>query len=172
MRMMFGLVLLVGMALAGFAVYMAQGYINQTESALNQERAFRAKVGDLVEVYVAAEQLKYGDTLAPDEGRRKIEGRLAVSARGALEQAHPQAVLQLANQHTHGRWGDEHLRGGCTQLAQPVNRHEGLQLAHRGRVSLIHEVILRMLLKISIYTRMAMRWNAQLAASPREPGSP
>jgi pilus assembly protein CpaB len=66
MRMMFGLVLLVGMALAGFAVYMAQGYINQTESALNQERAFRAKVGDLVEVYVAAEQLKYGDTLAPE----------------------------------------------------------------------------------------------------------
>ena len=66
MRMMFGLVLLVGMALAGFAVYMAQGYINQTESALNQERAFRAKVGELVEVYVAAEQLKYGDTLEKD----------------------------------------------------------------------------------------------------------
>lgn len=66
MRMMFGLVLLVGMALAGFAVYMAQGYINQTESALNQERAFRAKVGDLVEVYVAAEQLKYGDMLEKD----------------------------------------------------------------------------------------------------------
>lgn len=66
MRMMFGLVLLVGMALAGFAVYMAQGYINKTESALVQERAFRAKVGELVEVYVAAEQLKYGDTLEPD----------------------------------------------------------------------------------------------------------
>jgi len=66
MRMMFGLVLLVGMALAGFAVYMAQGYINQTESALNEERAFRAKVGDLIEVYVAAKQLKYGDTLEKD----------------------------------------------------------------------------------------------------------
>jgi pilus assembly protein CpaB len=65
--MIFGLVLLVGMALAGFAVYMAQGYINQTESALMEERAFRDKVGKLVEVYVVNKPLKYGDPITRDD---------------------------------------------------------------------------------------------------------
>jgi pilus assembly protein CpaB len=67
MRMIFGLVLLAGMALAGFAVYMAQGYINQTESALNEERAFRQKVGELVEVYVVNKPLAYGSPLTKDD---------------------------------------------------------------------------------------------------------
>ena len=70
MRMIFGLVLLAGMALAGFAVYMAQGYINQTESALVEERAFRKKVGELVEVYVVSKPLKYGDPLAPEDVKK------------------------------------------------------------------------------------------------------
>ena len=70
MRMIFGLVLLAGMALAGFAVYMAQGYINQTESALVEERAFRKKVGELVEVYVVSKQLKYGDPLKPEDVKK------------------------------------------------------------------------------------------------------
>lgn len=67
MRAMFGLVLLVGMALAGFAVYVAQGYINQTETALTQERAFREKVGPMVEVYVVNKPLAYGDALTRDD---------------------------------------------------------------------------------------------------------
>ena len=33
MRMIFGLVLIVGIALAGAAVYMAKGYISKTEGA-------------------------------------------------------------------------------------------------------------------------------------------
>jgi pilus assembly protein CpaB len=70
MRMIFGLVLLVGVALAGFAVYMAQGYINQTASALDRERAFRNQVGELVEVYVVAKQLKYGDPLLVDDVKK------------------------------------------------------------------------------------------------------
>ena len=36
MRMVFGLVLIVGIALAGFAVYMAQGYISQTQAELEK----------------------------------------------------------------------------------------------------------------------------------------
>ncbi|ESW59912.1 MAG: pilus assembly protein CpaB [Rhodobacter sp. CACIA14H1] len=67
MRMIFGLVLVAGMALAGFAVYMAQGYINQTESALKQEQAFRQKVGELVQVFVVNKPLKYGDPLTPED---------------------------------------------------------------------------------------------------------
>ncbi len=67
MRMIFGLVLIAGMALAGFAVYMAQGYINQTENALSEERAFREMVGDMVQVYVAAKPLAYGQQLTKDD---------------------------------------------------------------------------------------------------------
>lgn len=67
MRMIFGLVLIAGMALAGFAVYMAQGYINQTESALTEERAFREKVGEMVQIYVAAKPLVYGQQLTKED---------------------------------------------------------------------------------------------------------
>lgn len=70
MRMIFGLVLLVGVALAGFAVYMAQGYINQTASALDKERAFRSQVGELVEVYVVSKPLKYGDPLLIEDVKK------------------------------------------------------------------------------------------------------
>jgi pilus assembly protein CpaB len=61
------LVLIVGMALAGAAVYMIQGYIAQTELALKKERDFNAKAGKLVEVYVFNKALKYGDALKPED---------------------------------------------------------------------------------------------------------
>jgi len=67
MRMIFGLVLVVGLALAGFAVYMAQGYISQTQAELAQERAASAKAGPLVEVYVVNKPLAYGDALTRDD---------------------------------------------------------------------------------------------------------
>lgn len=67
MRAIFGLVLIVGMALAGAAVYMIQGYIAQTEQALKKEREFNAAAGKLVEVYVFAKALNYGDALAPED---------------------------------------------------------------------------------------------------------
>jgi pilus assembly protein CpaB len=67
MRMVFGLVLVVGLALAGFAVYMAQGFISQTQNALNEERAIREKSGPLVEVFVANKPLNYGDVLTKED---------------------------------------------------------------------------------------------------------
>lgn len=67
MRMVFALVLMVGVALAGAAVYMAQGYISQTQNALAQERAARAKAGPLVEVYVVNKDRNYGDPLTKDD---------------------------------------------------------------------------------------------------------
>lgn len=63
MRAVFGLVLIVGLGLAGMAVYMIQGYIAQTEALLSKERAFNAKAGKLVEAYVFAKPLNYGDAL-------------------------------------------------------------------------------------------------------------
>jgi pilus assembly protein CpaB len=67
MRAVFGLVLVVGMALAAAAVYMIQGYIAQTEAALQRERDFNAAAGKLVEVYVFNRQLSYGDPLTPED---------------------------------------------------------------------------------------------------------
>lgn len=67
MRAVFGLVLIIGLALAGGAVYMIQGYIAQTEALLQKEREFNAKVGKLVEVYVFNKPLKYGDALKPED---------------------------------------------------------------------------------------------------------
>lgn len=67
MRAIFGLVLIVGMALAGAAVYMIQGYIAQTEQALKKERDFNAKAGKLVEVLVFSKALNYGDALVEED---------------------------------------------------------------------------------------------------------
>ncbi|MCX7287317.1 MAG: Flp pilus assembly protein CpaB [Rhodobacterales bacterium] len=67
MRAVFGLVLVLGMALAGAAVYMIQGYISQTEALLQRERDFNAKAGKLVEVYVFNKALNYGDALTPED---------------------------------------------------------------------------------------------------------
>ena len=67
MRALFGLVLLLGMALAGAAVYMIRGYVAQTEALLQNEREFNAKAGKLVEVYVFNKSLNYGDALTPDD---------------------------------------------------------------------------------------------------------
>lgn len=69
MRMVFGLVLLVGIGLAGFAVYMAQGYISQYQTALAQERAAREKQVKLTDVYVAARPLKYGEQLTLEDAK-------------------------------------------------------------------------------------------------------
>ena len=46
MRAVFGLVLVLGMGLAGFAVYMVKGYIGQTENALIAERQRTAAAVD------------------------------------------------------------------------------------------------------------------------------
>ncbi len=67
MRALFGLVLIVGLALAGGAVYMAQTYIGQTQSLLEAERAFNKKAGKLVEVFVVNKALKYGDALTVED---------------------------------------------------------------------------------------------------------
>lgn len=67
MRAVFALVLVVGMALAGVAVYMAQGYMSQTQSALAKATAYREKTGKLVEVYAVNKPLKYGDPLTKDD---------------------------------------------------------------------------------------------------------
>ena len=69
MRAVFGLVLIVGFALAGGAVYMAKNYIGAYQHELAKERAARAKVVPTVEVYVANRQLKYGEQFTAEDVR-------------------------------------------------------------------------------------------------------
>jgi len=67
MRMVFGLVLVIGLGLAGFAVYMAQGFISKTQAELEQERQARLKLVPTVEVYVVNRALKYGEQLQMED---------------------------------------------------------------------------------------------------------
>lgn len=69
MRLVFGLVLILGMALAGFAVFMAKDYINSTQTELARERQQRAKIVPTVQVLVAKRPLRYGERLAPEDVR-------------------------------------------------------------------------------------------------------
>ncbi|PSL17656.1 Flp pilus assembly protein CpaB [Shimia abyssi] len=62
MRAIFAVVLLVGLGLAGFAVYMAQNYVEGYQSALAKERSERQNI-DLVDGFIVAKSLKYGERL-------------------------------------------------------------------------------------------------------------
>jgi len=63
MRVVFGLVLILGMALAGFAVYMAKDYINIYQAELAVERAARSQIVPTVDVYVVNRTIRYGERL-------------------------------------------------------------------------------------------------------------
>ena len=67
MRMVFGLVLMLGLGLAGFAVYMAQGYISNTQAELVLEREARQRLVPTVDVYVVNRALKYGEALRVED---------------------------------------------------------------------------------------------------------
>lgn len=72
MRIVFGLVLLAGLALAGGAVYMAKNYISGYQQALAQERAAREQMVKTVPVLVAERALKYGEPLAAEDIREVL----------------------------------------------------------------------------------------------------
>ncbi|MCI2397966.1 Flp pilus assembly protein CpaB [Aliiroseovarius subalbicans] len=66
MRLVFGLVLVLGLALAGGAVYMARDYIGTYQRQLDVERAARAQMVPTVEVFVVTQQLRYGEQLTDE----------------------------------------------------------------------------------------------------------
>lgn len=69
MRAVFGLVLIVGVALAGGAVMMAQKYISAHKDELARERLARQAVVPTQDVYVATRALKYGERLNQEDVR-------------------------------------------------------------------------------------------------------
>lgn len=69
MRMVFGLVLLVGIALAGGAVYLAKDRIAQYQAANDQAQHALSKIVPTKTVYVAQGPLKYGQKLTKEDVR-------------------------------------------------------------------------------------------------------
>ncbi|WP_170769985.1 Flp pilus assembly protein CpaB [Ruegeria lacuscaerulensis] len=75
MRAVFGLVLIIGVALAGGAVYLARDYIAQTQAEVErQKRAAEEALANVksvptVDVLVSTRALKYGERIAQEDVR-------------------------------------------------------------------------------------------------------
>lgn len=67
MRMVFGLVLVVGLALAGMAVWMVQGYVSNAATEVAREKATRLKLGELVDVFVVNKAMSYGQPITKED---------------------------------------------------------------------------------------------------------
>lgn len=67
MRAVFGLVLIIGLGLAGLAVYMVQGYFEQQSAALERERAAAAEQVPTVNVIAVTRSIGYGEPLLPED---------------------------------------------------------------------------------------------------------
>lgn len=66
MRALFGLILVAGLGLAGFAVYMAQNYIGAYQSALDQERARAQEAVPTAPAWVAVKPIAQGERITKD----------------------------------------------------------------------------------------------------------
>ncbi|MBT0955973.1 Flp pilus assembly protein CpaB [Alphaproteobacteria bacterium KMM 3653] len=67
MRLVFGLVLVIGIGLAGFAVFMAQGFIGNMTAERNALLAAQAAAKPTVEVFVVNKDKAYGETLTNED---------------------------------------------------------------------------------------------------------
>lgn len=67
MRAVFGLVLVIGMGLAGFAVYMVKGYFDQQDAQLARVQAMAAQQVPTVEVYAVNRQIGFGELITIDD---------------------------------------------------------------------------------------------------------
>ncbi|AJE45931.1 Flp pilus assembly protein CpaB [Celeribacter indicus] len=65
MRAIFGLILVVGVALAGFAVHMTRGYLSTYQAELDHEKAMRATAVQTEEIFVTTAQVTYGQPILP-----------------------------------------------------------------------------------------------------------
>ncbi len=67
MRALFGLVLLAGMGLAGFAVYMVNQSLESKDAAIARERDRARQIVQTVDVYAPARDLTYGELLQAED---------------------------------------------------------------------------------------------------------
>lgn len=101
MRSIFAVVLLVGLGLAGFAVYMAQNYIGAYQTALENERANNEPQVPTTQVFVLTEPVRYGQRLTKDDVRPVLwpqatipEGAFTEAATLFPEGSKPRTVLR------------------------------------------------------------------------------
>ncbi|RPE67071.1 pilus assembly protein CpaB [Pacificibacter maritimus] len=66
MRIIFGLVLVFGMALAGFAVHMTRGFLSTYQAELNHEKSLRQEVIKTEDIYIVTKKVAYGDAISSD----------------------------------------------------------------------------------------------------------
>lgn len=69
MRVMFGMVLVAGIAIAGGAVYMAKDYIGQYQRELAKAEQLRNEIVPTQTVFVATNTLRYGEILKEEDVR-------------------------------------------------------------------------------------------------------
>ena len=67
MRFVFGLVLLIGIGLAGAAVYMAKDFIGQQQAQLAEAEAAKLAIVPTKDVFVVNKQLRYGQRLTKED---------------------------------------------------------------------------------------------------------
>ena len=67
MRVVFGLVLIIGIGLAGFAVYMAQAYMSEMSAERDQLLAAQQAAPAMVDVLVLTQDKAYGQSLTKDD---------------------------------------------------------------------------------------------------------
>ncbi len=69
MRIVFALVFLIGIGIAGFAVYMAMQQMNSLQNQVAQLKIKAAQVQDLEVAIVATEEIRYGSALLREHAR-------------------------------------------------------------------------------------------------------
>ena len=67
MRGVFGLVLIIGVALAGFAIFTVQGHFEQQNVALAQQQARMAEAVPTVEVVAVNRAMQHGEQISSDD---------------------------------------------------------------------------------------------------------
>ncbi|MBM7068212.1 Flp pilus assembly protein CpaB [Actibacterium sp. 188UL27-1] len=105
MRFVFALVLLVGVGLAGFAVYMAQGYLAKTSRERDALMAERALAKPLIQVYAVTTPKKYGERITKEDVVKILWQKDSVPEGAFLEEealfpvgAEPRVVLRQMEQ--------------------------------------------------------------------------
>jgi pilus assembly protein CpaB len=97
MRIVFGLVLLIGIGLAGAAVYMARDFFEKQQAQLAEAEAAKLAIVPTVEVFVVNKELRYGQRLTKDDviAVRWPEAAIPEGSFTSMEELFPQGDNEL-----------------------------------------------------------------------------
>ena len=97
MRAVFGLVLILGLGLAGFAVYMVKDHFDQQSLVLAQERAAAAEIVPTTYVIAVNRVIGYGERIRPEDVEfiHYVEAQLPDGVFLTQEELFPQGPEQL-----------------------------------------------------------------------------